>query len=79
VTNSTYRLKFLGQFRVILDRRVKEEVAIAQADHGHSCSEGHRQCDMSNDEILERPINKSDLRRDGLVDVDWLVQRCDHR
>ena len=63
---------------VKLNRRVEEEVAVCETHDGHSRRERERQLDSTYDQILERAVDDADVRPDGLVDADWLVERSAH-
>src|SRR5215217_4329402 len=78
MTNRPQPVQLLGQALVELDRRMEEEVAVWQAHHCHSGRERKRQPDAAYRQVLEWAIDDADVRRECLVDVNWLVKRATH-
>src|SRR5215203_2250159 len=78
MTNRSQPVQLLGQCLVELDRRMKEEVAVCKAHHCHSGRERKRHPDAAYSQIFEWPIDDSNVRREWLVDVNWLVERGAH-
>src|SRR5262245_5821663 len=68
----------VGQSLVELDRRMKEEVTVRKAHYRHSGRERKRQSDSAHSQIFEWAIDDADVRREWLVDVNWLVNRGTH-
>jgi hypothetical protein len=46
--------------------------------HCHPGCERKRQLYSADGQIFEWPIDNTNVRRDGFVDVDWLVKRGTH-
>src|SRR5215207_356670 len=78
MTNRSQPVQLLGQSLVELNRRMEEEVAIGKPHHGHAGRERKRQPDSAYSKIFEWAIDDADLRREWLIDVDWLVKGCTH-
>src|SRR5215216_6128506 len=78
MTNRPQPQQLVGQSAVELDRRMEEEVAVRKAHHCHSGCERKRQLCSAYGQIFEWPVDDTDVRRDGFVDVDWLVKGSAH-
>src|SRR5262245_48297367 len=78
MTNHAHPAQLLGQSLVEPDWRMEEEVAVRKAHHDHSGRERERQPDSAYSQIFEGAIDEADVRREWLVDVNWLVERGTH-
>src|SRR6516164_11654722 len=54
---------------------MQEEIAVAEAHHGHACREREGKPHARRRQILERAIDHADVRPERLVSVDRLVER----
>ena len=78
MTNRPQPANLLGQSLVELDRRMEEEVAFREAHYRHPGRERKRQPDSAHSQVFEWAIDDADVRREWLVDVNWLVNRGTH-
>src|SRR5215510_7046121 len=78
MTRRSQPANLVGQSLVKLDRRMEEEVAVREAHYRHPGRERKRQPDSAHSKIFEWAIDDADVRRDLLVDVNWLINRGTH-
>src|SRR5215470_13112663 len=78
MTNRPQPANLLCQFLVELNRRMEEKVAVRKAHYRHPGRERKRQPDSAYSQIFEWAIDDADVRREWLVDVNWLVSRGTH-
>src|SRR5215510_1585892 len=75
MSNRPQPANLLGQSLVELNRRMEEKVAVRKAHYRHPGRERKRQPDSAYSQIFEWAIDDADVRREWLVDVNWLVSR----
>src|SRR5215831_12747881 len=78
MTNRPQPANLSGQSLVELNRRMEEKVAVRKAHYRHAGRERQRQPDSAYSQIFEWAIDDADVRREWLVDVNWLVNRGTH-
>jgi hypothetical protein len=57
------------------NRRMEEEIAVFESDDGHARRERERKPHSGRREILQRPVDDADIRPEGLVLVEWVVDQ----
>ena len=74
VADPAQRLKMRCQCGVKGDRRMKEEVAVRQANDGHPRRERPRHLHSKERHVLERPIRDPDVWGKWFVRIDGFVE-----
>src|SRR5215204_1049974 len=73
-------LQLFGKARIERDRRMQKQIAVFELHDRHARRERKRKRYSRGPQILERSIDDADIRREGLVLVEWLVDReCSDR
>src|SRR5262245_43777572 len=75
MAHPTHRGQFVRKSGVVCDGRMQEEIAVAEAHHGHARRERERKPYACRRQILERAIDHADIRPERLISVDRLVER----
>src|SRR5215472_8924804 len=78
MSDCPHPLQLACQRLIKFDRRLQEQITIRKAHDRHPCSERQRYRDATHGQVLEWPIDYSDVRPHRLKDVDWFVERGTH-
>jgi hypothetical protein len=66
-------LQSFGKPGIERDRRMQKEIAVFESDDRHARREWERKRYSRRREILQRPVDDADIRPEGLVLVEWVV------
>src|SRR5215472_18803850 len=78
MSDCPHPLQLACQRLIKFDRRLQEQITIRKAHDRHPCSERQRYRDATHGQVLEWPIDYSDVRPHRLKYVDWFVERGTH-
>src|SRR5215471_19917286 len=78
MSDCPHPLQLACQRFIKFDRRLQEQITIRKAHDRHPRSERQRQRDATHNQVLEWPIDYSDVRPHQLKYVDWFVERGTH-